>query len=377
MSSVAHAPSSYVPRLLLQRLAERPPLVAPEGRRAPGVLLLSDIQGFTALVERFTSAGRDGLEELTWILNGYFADLVEVVHAHGGDVLSIAGDAFLCYWPVAGDDIRDAILRAAQCGQAIQERLHDRPAGRDHRFGTRIGVGSGDLVTAFVGGVGARWELVATGAALRSAIAAEQRAAAGQVVIAPAAWTTIAHSCVGVTGADGFGVLAAVREPVGVRAIAEPAPRESDDVLRPFLPPAVLDRLLLPRAEWLAESRRVTVLMASLPPLADAGATALGEAHDGVRAFQEVVERCEGTTKVDVDDKGILLLAVFGMPPRAHEDDAERAAYAAQQLRESLATLGIATGMGIATGRAICGAFGSDRRRDYMVRGEVINLAAR
>ena len=67
---------------------------------------------------------------------------------------------------------------------------------------------------------------------------------------------------------------------------------------------------------------------------------------------------------------------VFGLPPRAHEDDAARALLAAADLEPVLAAAG-ASGIGIATGRALCGSFGSDVRRDYMVRGDVINLAAR
>ncbi len=377
MSLPGHPHAGYLPRLLLARVVATPRLEAPEAQSGPGVLLLSDIERFSTLVESFTAAGPDGLEELTWLLNGYFADLVDTVHGHGGDVLYIAGDAFVCHWPVGQETLPEVVARAAQAGLAMQHRLHDRPARPGLTIRTRIGIGAGELVTAFVGGVGGRWELIATGPALGAAIAAERHAMAGRVAVAPATWDLVRTVARGTRGPDGFVTVDTVAPAGAPRAIA-PVPNGLDDaVLRPFLPPAVVDRLMLPDAQWLAESRRVTVLLADLPPLADASAAALARTHAGVRAFQEVVERYEGTIKVDVDDKGILLLSIFGLPPRAHEDDAERAAVAARQLADALVALGVPCGVGVATGRAICGAFGGDARRDYMVRGDAINLAAR
>ncbi|NOT41398.1 MAG: adenylate/guanylate cyclase domain-containing protein, partial [Alphaproteobacteria bacterium] len=152
MTTAAHALSSYVSRLLLARLASDKPFYGPEATRRPAAVLLSDIEGSTALVESFTRSGRSGLEEITWALNGYFSDLVDLVYAHGGDVLYIAGDAFLCYWPCEEEeDLPDAILRAAQAGLAIQTALHGRMAGKEKAFSTRIGIGSGEIAEAFLG----------------------------------------------------------------------------------------------------------------------------------------------------------------------------------------------------------------------------------
>src|SRR5262249_29800053 len=155
-----------------------------------------------------------------------------------------------------------------------------------------------------------------------------------------------------------------------------PSVGHDDERLRAFVPPSVLDRLIANEAAWLAESRPVTVMLAHLPGMAAASDTEIGRVHHAVRGAQSIVLRFGGTLRIDVDDKGLLLLAVFGLPPRAHEDDSARALFAATELEPMLATAG-ASGIGIATGRALCGSFGSDLRRDYIVRGDVINLAAR
>src|SRR5262249_55024774 len=185
-SADRHSLASYLPKMLLRRLASPEPLIHPEARSTLGAVLLSDIQGFTALVEHYSSAGRKGLEELTWLLNQYIADVAGAVEAFGGDVLSIAGDAFLCHWPASSPDtVRDAVLRAAQAGERIQRALQDR---QGHQLPTRIGIGVGELVVGYAGGMEGRWEVVVSGDALSDVAAVEKAATPGTVLISANAW---------------------------------------------------------------------------------------------------------------------------------------------------------------------------------------------
>ena len=78
-----------------------------------------------------------------------------------------------------------------------------------------------------------------------------------------------------------------------------------------------------------------------------------------------------------MDNKGLTLSGAFGLPPRAHEDDVTRALRAATAVREQLGALGLPCSVGVATGRAFCGLFGNDLRREYLLHGDVANLAAR
>ena len=55
--------SSYVPRMLWERVASGKPLTQPESAARPAAVLLSDIRGFTSLVNEFVEAGKKGLEE--------------------------------------------------------------------------------------------------------------------------------------------------------------------------------------------------------------------------------------------------------------------------------------------------------------------------
>jgi class 3 adenylate cyclase/tetratricopeptide (TPR) repeat protein len=373
--------ASYVSRHLADRLASGGPIEGFECKEARGAVLLTDIVGFTAHVERVAGTRPAGIEELAEDFNAYFSDLVGLVYGHGGDVLTIAGDAFFSFWPAADEDeLADAVLRAAQAGVAIQAGLPEDSGPPRHRFGTRVGISAGELRVAFVGGLNGRWELVPVGRPLGEVARAEQAATAGTVVLAEPAWTLVSSRCTGRELDDGLVELAGVREPL--EPVPSPALTSVDppgELLSSFVPLPVRRRRMTSDTEWLQEMRRVTVIMASLPDfdeIAEAGSD-LELCHVGVRAFQEVMARFEGAAKVMVDNKGATLSGAFGLPPRAHQDDPLRALQAAEALRRELHRLGLRCTLGVATGRAFCGVYGSDLRREYTLHGEVVNLAAR
>jgi hypothetical protein len=73
----------------------------------------------------------------------------------------------------------------------------------------------------------------------------------------------------------------------------------------------------------------------------------------------------------------VSLLAVLGLPPFSHEDDAERGVLAALAMRRALGELGLRCEVGVSTGRVYCGIVGSELRREYTILGDSVNLAAR
>lgn len=374
----SHTIDSYLSALLRNRLAVEPPLRSLELNSGKAVILLSDLEGFTRLVEAFSDGGQDRLETLTWILNHYISEVAAEIVRQGGDILSIAGDAFLCLWQVRdGMTLDEAVVRAAAAAKAIQQGLDPLSLGNGPMLRPRIGIGAGSFTHAFVGGHQGRWEVLLSGQALDDAITAEVNAVPGEVLLAPSAGALAGDRIQGPWLRNGR-VVDSVTPPQPTGSAAITAPRES---ILPHLPGPVQVSLLLDDATWLAEARWLTVLFTSIPRLDDLPGRReqrLGKSHTIVAEFQAIVHGFEGESRLVCDDKGTLLLAIWGLPHQAHEDDALRALEAAWAFGEILDAKGLTRrGVGMATGKGICGAFGSDIRRDYLIHGNVINLAAR
>jgi class 3 adenylate cyclase len=76
-----------------------------------GTVLFADVSGFTPMSETLSVLGAEGAELLTGILNRYFAAMIGIVGAHGGQVMKFGGDALQCFFPEAGSWRGGNILR--------------------------------------------------------------------------------------------------------------------------------------------------------------------------------------------------------------------------------------------------------------------------
>lgn len=130
--------------------------------------------------------------------------------------------------------------------------------------------------------------------------------------------------------------------------------------LLPYVPGAIQSVLSAddPDLEqWGDELRQLTVIFVNLG-LRDHDLLAASDyegallrCHHALVAVQGAVYRFEGTVnKFLMDDKGSTLIAVWGLPPHAHEDDPTRACLAGIALCAALSDLGLAGSVGITTG---------------------------
>jgi len=77
-----------------------------------------------------------------------------------------------------------------------------------------------------------------------------------------------------------------------------------------------------------------------------------------------------------IDDKGISILTVFGLPPLSHENNSIFGVRAALELQSLLRHL-VSFSIGVTTGTVFSGIIGSRRRCDHTILGDAVNLAAR
>ncbi len=381
--------ASYVPTFIKRKLAQNPaPITAPTSEQFPAAVLFADISGFTALTERLAQRGPAGAEELTSALNMYFGRLIDLITRHGGDIAKFAGDALIALWPVeAGGSLAKVTHRAAQCGLAVQQQLNALPVADGIQLSLKLALGAGQTQTTRLGGVFNRWEVLVAGEPLVQVGCVGHLVKPGELVLTPSAWALVKEVGSGVALAGGECAEPGASESVIRldrlrRELPLPPAEEitfNPDMaagLRAYIPGAILARLAAGQSGWLAELRRITVLFVNLPNLDYA--TPLEQAHQLIHRLQTVVYRYEGSlNKLSVDDKGVTLIAAFGLPPLSHEDDAVRGVQAALDIQAELRQMQLRSAIGVTTGRAFCGSVGNDQRREYTMIGDVVNLAAR
>ena len=374
---------SYVPSLVMRRLAAvQGKLYEPATERLSAAVLFTDITGFSVLTERLAQHGPAGAEEVSLALNQYFGRLVDIILAHTGDVVKFAGDGLFALWPV--DETRDlsqAVQLAARCALQAQQELYNHQVADDIRLSMRAGISAGDLHVAHVGGMYNRWEYVLAGVPMATVSAAGDVAQTGEVVVSAEAWPFLEPYAIGHTLLSNHVRLERVQtpQPQAVNGrFATPPPAIPEPFLRSYVPGAIWDRLAAGQGGWMAELRRVTVLFLSLPDFGDIDAGNLTAAHETMRALQAATYRYEGSiNKLNVDDKGVTLVAALGLPPFAHEDDPERGLRTALAFKEELKERGLRGAVGVATGLVFCGSIGNETRREYTMIGDTVNLAAR
>jgi len=157
-----------------------------------------------------------------------------------------------------------------------------------------------------------------------------------------------------------------------------------------FLSPELVEQAMRDPALLQLGGRRqsVTVLFVDIRKFSAKAEThtpeeVVGFLNDYFRVLTDVIFRHRGTLDKFMGD---ALMALFGAP-LSHPDDADRAVRAAVEIMAELAKLNaekarsgfcpIEIGIGINTADVIAGNVGADRRMEYTVIGDGVNIAAR
>lgn len=423
LSAVLGAAKTYLARPVVQ--APQPAGV-PAGGLFQGTFLFVDVSGFTPLSERL-KAFPDGAERITAIINGLFNELVAILHAHGGALLKFGGDALLGLFgeqPAGRGDMAGGALLAVQAALAMQGVMGRFAAieagGQTHALRVKCGISSGRYFAAHLGAAHSM-AYVTTGRTVNGADQAEGHASPGEVVITQSTAELLAGQIELEPRAEGFCLVRGAPPAAGLPGawhVAEPPGGDRWrqiaylvgrlDRLSPYLPAELLPRLVTGPGDIqiVPERRLVTVMFANYEGVAglidDMGATRpeLITAHlnDYFCHMADIVGRYDGAlARMDQYSVGDRLVVFFGAP-RAHEDDPVRAVHAALDMQEAtrrhFAALQLPEGIyrfrqrvGINTGALFAGNVGvageggrgerPDRRQEYTLMGDDINMAAR
>jgi class 3 adenylate cyclase/tetratricopeptide (TPR) repeat protein len=381
VAAVRDEPEAYIARDRRWSLATRTTM--PDRVRGAG--LFADISGFTPLTEALANelGSQRGSEELTANLDRVFQAVIAEVDAFGGDVIYFSGDAITCW--LDGDDGQ----RATAAALAIQETM-DRvgtivtPNGTTVRLAVKVAVAVGAARRFVVGDPAIQLIDVLAGRLVDDLAEAEHHAAKGDVVLDPSAVGSLGDRVrlreerTDEESRRSFGVVEGLTVEVTRQSTAEPPPLE-DELVQPWLLPAVWDRIRAGRGEFLAELRPAYPVFLRFGGIDyDDDDEAIGKLDGFVRRAQQIMAGFGGNVlQLTLGDKGAYLYGVFGSPT-AHEDDAARAAAATLELRDLERTSDV-TGIqiGIGHGRLRSGTYGHRMRRTFVCLGDAVNLAAR
>ncbi|HMQ51089.1 MAG TPA: adenylate/guanylate cyclase domain-containing protein [Anaerolineae bacterium] len=394
--------ATYVPTPVAQVVYQSPETFPEHSgpRRFPAAILFSDISGFSQLTENFQKieAGTPGearlaatgAEELMFLINRYFSALIEISRQFHGQVVKFSGDALTILFPADEVDLATAVRRAGECALAMQAKMSDFTVVKTSRgsasLSMKVGVGAGTLLTCSVGGELNRWEYVVAGEPITEMAVAEQGAEPGQIVLGATAWHAASEYLDGrLLPTGNLMQLLAVREPL---PLSEPTrldwtkltpeqQKAAAQALQLYVPGAIKARMDA-QAEWLAELRRMSIVFVGIGGLDYEASDAAERLQRFLQTAQKVLYRYEGSlNKVAVDDKGTVILVLFGAPPMSHEDEPTRAILFALELQTVAKEQSLRVAIGITEGTMFAGPVGARDRREYTVIGHEVNLAAR
>ena len=311
-------------------------------------------------------------------MNCVYDAIISELHLYGGSAISFGGDAITCWFD--GDDG----LRATAAGLAMQRAMQPFAA---LSLALKVAIAVGPARRFVVGEPEHQLLDALAGATIDTLTCVEKHAETGEVLLDGATATALGDTLAirawredSETG-EAYAAVDGLTFPVSPLPWLPLAEKNVvNDLVRPWLIPAIYERLRDGQGEFLAELRPVVTLFLRFTGIdydAEAGACAKLDAF--IRQVQKILASHDGTLlQVMFGDKGSYLYAAFGAPV-AHEDDAYRAAMAALKLNQLARTAEHMKSIqiGIAQGIARTGAYGGKMRRTYGVLGDTVNLSAR
>ena len=384
--------------------------------------LFIDISGFSAITEKLIGEyGLSGAEQLAEHLNKNLGDICEKLTEAGGDIIKFAGDACLCVFAVdpsleEGSDAHRADLaqKALLATRLSLDCIAELEAKQYEVMGTTLtahsGIGVGPVTGFLAGGEFKRSEYALVGAPIAQLALAEPAAGNGETVVSKECWELISQWCEGTevvteggSNVQGNVRVARIASAASALATMPPSSTMASEIealnkeeaqliieeIKQVVPGQVRQKLTLFTPDSVpnvSEFRLVTVMFIRLLGIDyDKGRSELKKVQKTVHTIQTIIYEEGGAfSRFAVDDKGAVILGIFGLPP-AHADDAERACRAAlrfcKQVQVETSPSGKFTPtVGITTGYAFSGLVGSQRntsRCEYTTHGPLVNLAAR
>ncbi len=384
----------YIPQPIAQEMMSDPTAAPVGGKAVEGTLLLADVTGFTAMSESLAQAGKEGAEELTLLMTACFTGMVNVIAEHRGIPLRFCGDSVLALFLGPGHP-----QKAVRCGLLMQQATRSfrriRTSLGYSPLRLSIGINTGRFLEVVAGLPSGRLHYLIVGRAVNETARLEAMAPAGEMLVGSATVAALGPAAEVAVAAPRAYRVVRLNAPVTRPCPVVTLPEHFTDIaavveaLQPCIPQQVLEKAKARTGRPMLEGehRLATVMFINFRGAKGrAGFEGQGRIAEAVRLLdsyltivQRIVSRFGGEVLAnDAGPEEYKLLVAFGALI-AHEDDEERAALTALQVRDEVAQLGtpIHQRVGISSGHIFVGDVGSPTRKDFTVMGDEVNLAAR
>lgn len=145
-----------------------------------------------------------------------------------------------------------------------------------------------------------------------------------------------------------------------------------------FVPKPVISAVTSEALDGLAEVRVISTLFLRLDSYDSHENRDVTTLQPFYVAMQEIVFEYGGYIRqFIIDDKGCVLIVLWGVPGASFPNNCCRAVHSAADMHRTTKLMKSACSIGISTGTAYCGTVGSHMRRDYVAMGKSVNFAAR
>lgn len=366
--------SKFIPRALFPLLKE--------GRECcvqKGCVLFADLAGFTNLTENLTLIGKEGAEELTKILNSFFDRMIDIILENGGDVIRFGGDAMTIFFPSPIEKaLKTSLVLQKECSNF--QNVHTK-AGI-FSLGMKIGVSYGDVTLGIVGNKTIGFDYFASGDALDKSAEAEHHAQKGEVLVHPECSSFIDETRFNlIKTKDGFLKVESEKIPSETedKFLFDDAFIPEEDQLLDFLPAYVKEKAEIEEQKLVGEHRRTTTLFLRFSNLDCSNLENINKIKTIYSEIASSVKKYGGIiNKIDMGDKGSKILALFGSP-LSLENQEEFGVRCSLEIIENkvLQQLDCDLSIGMTTSNLFSAYVGSNKRREFTVMGDGINLAAR
>jgi class 3 adenylate cyclase/tetratricopeptide (TPR) repeat protein len=350
--------------------------------RTNGSAIFADLSGFTPLTEKLTRilGPRRGVEALSQQLNGVYGALIDEVESYGGSVLGFAGDSIIGWFEEAGSE--STALRATTCAQGMQSAMQ-----KFDELSLKIVITTGPARRLVVGDPAIQLIDTIAGRTIARLTTAERLARRAETLLDEAtleslgAYARVVEERTDLSTSERFWLLHSLSRPAKQWSVPpSDTGKMSPEHLRPWLLPTVYGREQTGMVSFLTELRPAVPLFVNFSGIDyDNDPDAETKLNAFIAHSQRLLTKYGGTLlQLVIGDKGSYLYAVFGAFT-AHEDDAQRAVYAALEIRRTPEELPYIRSLqiGISLGTLRVGAYGNVRRQTYAALGDDVNLAAR